>query len=152
MELNTIREIVQAGDTFLIRFKCPTCGHHNFEAYPLKSCSKCLQDLRAFELVLPENRTKYRILCGTVRKRRLGKRSIQHMLRMQGGGCAYCYTALDENLHVEHIIPLAVGGTNNANNLALSCPTCNLIAGSKVFNDFSYKQAYVLERRYKKQK
>jgi hypothetical protein len=42
--------------------------------------------------------------------------------------CAYCRTA--ENLtvatfEIEHIIPLAAGGTTILENLCLSCPTCN---------------------------
>jgi 5-methylcytosine-specific restriction endonuclease McrA len=28
--------------------------------------------------------------------------------------------------HLEHVVPLAVGGNDDYDNLALACPTCNL--------------------------
>ena len=43
--------------------------------------------------------------------------------------CEYCRTPLDlatvENFEVEHILPVAAGGTTDLENLALSCPGCN---------------------------
>lgn len=48
--------------------------------------------------------------------------------------CAYCRTA--ENLSVttfefEHILPLSAGGETSADNLCLSCPTCNRFKASR---------------------
>lgn len=42
--------------------------------------------------------------------------------------CGYCLSPqhlVMARLEIEHIIPLAKGGTNDENNLWLSCPLCN---------------------------
>jgi 5-methylcytosine-specific restriction endonuclease McrA len=44
----------------------------------------------------------------------------------QDSECAYCGCDISEDFHVDHIIPLAKGGTNEPDNICLSCPTCNL--------------------------
>ena len=62
----------------------------------------------------------------------------------QKGLCFYCSAKLngekmprDENssslgkFHADHYIPLSKGGTNAADNIVLTCPTCNLRKGCK---------------------
>ena len=51
---------------------------------------------------------------------------ILDIYRLQRGRCAYCRTALKEKYHVDHILPLARGGTNDRSNLQLTCVDCNL--------------------------
>lgn len=43
------------------------------------------------------------------------------------GKCAYCHGVLlyDQPFHIDHIVPLAKGGTNDESNLTLACPLCN---------------------------
>ena len=43
----------------------------------------------------------------------------------QLGRCFYCETALDK-YHVDHVMPLALGGSNGPENLVIACPTCNI--------------------------
>jgi len=54
---------------------------------------------------------------------------IQTLLLDQQGHCLYCNIILILNgkgkFHVDHRIPLFLGGTNFPNNLQLLCPTCN---------------------------
>ena len=65
--------------------------------------------------------------------------------------CAYCGDDLAKTkMHIEHVRPLCCGGTNKIENLVLSCPTCNLLAGSKWFEDFYQKQLYILQIRQKR--
>ena len=43
--------------------------------------------------------------------------------------CEYCRAPEDIfNFHfeIDHIVPVALGGTNDPDNLALACPACNL--------------------------
>jgi hypothetical protein len=45
------------------------------------------------------------------------------------GRCEYCrmHQALQgATFHVEHIVPTAAGGSDDASNLCLACPPCNL--------------------------
>ena len=47
--------------------------------------------------------------------------------------CEYCLAPEElsgKEFHVEHIIPLATGGTDELNNLALACFRCNLSKGT----------------------
>ena len=46
--------------------------------------------------------------------------------------------------HVDHIIPLARGGTHTVGNIAPACPACNLSKGSKLPNQFLKKGQLVL--------
>lgn len=46
-----------------------------------------------------------------------------------GGRCEYCQmhqSLQGATFHLEHIIPLILGGSSELGNLALACPSCNL--------------------------
>lgn len=74
------------------------------------------------------------------RNRRAAKRAssgahtrddIAAILRAQKHRCGYCRTSLSAGYHVDHIMPLALGGANDRRNLQALCPTCNLRKNSK---------------------
>lgn len=48
-----------------------------------------------------------------------------HMYLLQRGKCANCKKALKNKYHVDHIHPIAKGGTNYPENLQLLCASCN---------------------------
>jgi 5-methylcytosine-specific restriction endonuclease McrA len=139
------KEIVQAGSVFLLRFDCPKCGHEQFAGYPLSKCSTCDVGLQDQPLDLDARR---RLVVGSFRvKGRVSKRLVQSLFGQQDGLCAYCRVTLSGGYHVEHIVPLCVGGTNGTHNLILACPPCNHTAGGKAFSNFATKQAYILAAR-----
>jgi 5-methylcytosine-specific restriction endonuclease McrA len=39
--------------------------------------------------------------------------------------CWYCGNPIKGTYHIDHFIPLAIGGTNDPGNLRLACPKCN---------------------------
>jgi 5-methylcytosine-specific restriction endonuclease McrA len=46
--------------------------------------------------------------------------------------CEYCHLSQqfsELRFHVEHVMPRQHGGSDNAENLALACPDCNLLKG-----------------------
>jgi 5-methylcytosine-specific restriction endonuclease McrA len=53
-------------------------------------------------------------------------RDLRRLVVLQDGRCFWCDGALGLSPHVDHIIPLARGGTGDVWNVALSCPTCNV--------------------------
>lgn len=50
---------------------------------------------------------------------------IQRLLDLQGYKCAECLKSVRKKYHVDHITPLARGGTNWPDNLQILCPSCN---------------------------
>lgn len=66
------------------------------------------------------------------RKKRKGADRSQ-VYRKTHGRCIYCGAHLADGWHVEHVRPIARGGTNRINNLWPSCADCNLAKGDKPF-------------------
>lgn len=55
----------------------------------------------------------------------------------QEGRCAYCGITLYNDYHLDHIIPLIRGGSNNPDNLACTCAACNLSKGEKLLGEWT---------------
>lgn len=55
---------------------------------------------------------------------------IQNMMDEQDGHCAACGKVPDK-FHIDHIMPVVLGGSSNPINLMLLCPKCNRSKGSK---------------------
>lgn len=56
---------------------------------------------------------------------------IADILRAQKRKCAYCRCKLGLDYHVDHIVPLSKGGTNDRSNIQVACPKCNLEKGTR---------------------
>lgn len=54
--------------------------------------------------------------------------------------CRYCKCILDgftgDIMHIDHIVPVVVGGTDDIENLTAACVTCNLSKNAKSEDDF----------------
>lgn len=62
-------------------------------------------------------------------------KDVQNIFANQRGRCFWCHVVLT-NYHHDHYIPIAKGGTNDASNIVLSCPSCNLRKHDKLPDDF----------------
>lgn len=49
--------------------------------------------------------------------------------------CAYCGT-VEGVFHIDHIIPVARGGTNSLDNLTVACSGCNLSKGDRLLEEW----------------
>lgn len=62
---------------------------------------------------------------------RLPNGTISDLFGLQRGQCAFCHIKLDNDYHVDHIYPLALGGIHERENIQLLCPTCNVRKSAK---------------------
>lgn len=52
------------------------------------------------------------------------------LIEKQDRRCVYCRSDITAGYHVDHVMPLALGGSNDLSNLQVLCPTCNLSKGA----------------------
>jgi len=67
---------------------------------------------------------------------KITSQDIDNIINKYNGKCAYCGKPTLNNYHIDHKLPLSKGGGNEINNLALSCPTCNLSKNDKTDIEF----------------
>lgn len=63
---------------------------------------------------------------------------VKDVLKKQRGKCAYCQIKL-KKYHVDHIMPLALGGSNGKANIQITCPDCNVKKHASHPLDFAKK-------------
>lgn len=61
---------------------------------------------------------------------------IRRQYEAQNGRCYYCETEVGKKYEVDHVIPLARGGSNAAENIVISCPACNRSKGAKLLTEW----------------
>ncbi len=61
-----------------------------------------------------------------------------------------CYCGSQKDLTIDHLRPLAKGGTNDISNLASAWQKCNLSKGNKKLEDWYKHQSFFLEERLEK--
>lgn len=73
------------------------------------------------------------------RARKVAKRItlVRELTKLQRGRCAYCPAKLDGGFHVDHIMPLKLGGPDKRSNLQLACEPCNLTKSAQHPIDFA---------------
>ncbi len=66
------------------------------------------------------------------------------LFKLQKGKCACCKEPLGNNFHMDHIMPLALGGANEDWNIQLLRQTCNNQKRAKHPIDFMQKRGFLL--------
>lgn len=56
---------------------------------------------------------------------------ITELLKAQENRCAACFIDVSNKYHIDHIMPIALGGDNRENNLQILCPKCNMCKNDK---------------------
>lgn len=62
---------------------------------------------------------------------------VQTLLTKQNNKCACCGKSLKHGYHLDHVMPLALGGVNDDSNVQLLTPKCNLSKGAKHPDDWA---------------
>lgn len=59
--------------------------------------------------------------------------------------CYWCHEPTTQrHRHLDHILPLALGGEHSSANLCIACPKCNSAKGALHPNDFAAQQVFLL--------
>lgn len=56
---------------------------------------------------------------------------VRELMRLQRGKCAVCATDIRSRFQIDHIQPLALGGSNDRLNIQLLCGACNASKGAR---------------------
>ena len=65
-------------------------------------------------------------------------KDVAAQFERQRGRCFWDnHHALGDSYHVDHVVPLALGGSNGPENIVLACPECNLHKAAKHPMDFA---------------
>lgn len=75
---------------------------------------------------------------------KLSPNILQTLMALQKGKCACCSKPLKDGHHLDHIMPLALGGTNTDDNVQLLTPACNLRKGAKHPDDWARSNGRLL--------
>lgn len=75
-------------------------------------------------------------------------KEILALFKLQSGKCPYCKTKLSKSgsnkYHVDHVMPLSKGGTNDISNIQLLCPKCNMSKSDKLPEEFAQQHGKLL--------
>jgi 5-methylcytosine-specific restriction endonuclease McrA len=74
----------------------------------------------------------------------LSKGITEKLMKLQRGKCAVCNTSVKNGHHLDHILPIALGGVNEDSNIQILCPTCNRSKGAKHPQDFMMSRGFLL--------
>ena len=86
-----------------------------------------------------QNRRAQKNVSGT-----LSKGLAKKLFQLQKGKCPCCQQPLGDNYHLDHIVPLALGGSNTDDNIQLLRATCNHQKHAKHPIDFMQSKGFLL--------
>ena len=75
---------------------------------------------------------------------KLSKGLAGKLFRLQRGKCACCGKPLGDDFHLDHIMPLALGGTNTDDNIQLLTATCNMQKNAKHPIEFMRQRGFLI--------
>lgn len=75
---------------------------------------------------------------------KLSRDIVQKLFILQRGKCACCGASLGNNFHLDHIVPLSLGGSNCDANMQLLTQKCNLRKGAKDPIEFMRRKGLLL--------
>jgi 5-methylcytosine-specific restriction endonuclease McrA len=114
---------------------------------------KTLEQQRQYHLANPEKVSALNRNAKARRKRAPGRHTaadVAALYEAQGGLCVGCDVVLIAKgrgkYHVDHIMPITLGGSNWPDNLQLLCPTCNMSKNAAHPDDWTARRIRKLLR------
>jgi len=62
----------------------------------------------------------------------------EEVFARDGYACAYCGNA-DAVMHIDHVVPLIQGGTNDVVNLCVACGPCNMLKSGRTPEEMGWR-------------
>lgn len=90
--------------------------------------------------IASHKRRALRKKCGGNLSRDIGSK----LFILQKGKCACCKKSVKSGHHLDHIMPLALGGANEDSNIQILCPSCNCSKGAKHPQEFMQSRGFLL--------
>lgn len=75
---------------------------------------------------------------------KLSKGIVEKLIKLQRGKCACCLMPLANDYHLDHIVPIKLGGQNIDSNIQLLHSRCNLKKNAKHPIDFMQQRGFLL--------
>lgn len=110
------------------------------KAYYEKAKVESPEKLRLHRALVAQNRRAAKQATGG----KLKYGTISKLKTLQRNRCACCHDSIESGYHIDHIMPLALGGEHSAENIQLLCRTCNLTKSAKHPVDFMQQRGYLL--------
>lgn len=115
--------------------------------YRAKNPELCAGTSKKWKMLHPEAVSIQRQNRRSLVKAASGKLSdgiVEKLLNLQKGLCPCCKKKLGNSYHLDHIIPLALGGSNSDENIQLLRSTCNMQKNAKHPVDFMQSRGFLL--------
>lgn len=111
----------------------------------LLNLERCRANKRVYRKYNPEvHRSTNRKRKSKLSKGKVSVGLVNKLLLIQKGLCVCCRLYLDSGYHMDHIMPINLGGEHADANIQLLCPTCNLTKQAKHPVDFMQSKGYLL--------
>ena len=111
----------------------------NKEVLKAKAKAKRLENPERHRRAKQNRRARERSAVGKISAGLVGR-----LFDLQKGKCACCKLPLGDDYHVDHIMPLALGGTNTDDNIQLLRARCNRQKNAKHPIDFMQERGFLL--------
>lgn len=104
---------------------------------------KAIENMRTYRRANPQ---RFATMARISRARKHGAvgshtaEDIQVIYESQQGCCYYCKEPVGTKYHVDHVVPLSRGGSNDPSNLVIACPTCNQSKADKLPHEWRQEE------------
>lgn len=143
-----------------LQSQCKACAKTTAAAYYLSNMGKLKAKMASWYLNNTEkaNQTAWRksnpeaLRANRLNRRarecsaigRLSKGLAAKLFKLQRGKCACCARPLGSKYHLDHVMPLALGGSNTDRNIQLLRPRCNQQKNAKHPVDFMQQRGFLI--------
>ena len=121
-----------------------------YAEYKKKQNKKKAVRIKNNPVLREKKRIAHRTHCINRRARKKGNggahtvSDIQFLLAQQKEKCVCCRKSIKKQYHIDHIIPIALGGGSEKENLQLLCPACNRQKCAKHPVEFMQEQGFLI--------